>query len=264
MRIPDSLVGGFPFFTEAGAGELFMGIFLVPFVCGFFFLDAEERMEGSFLYQPAYCLDRVLREPAEQYVGEPGDIMLCTDDLLFWRITFTLALAGHPHHSGIVFRRPDGRLAVLESGPHDALDVETNDLLRHLRSYEEEGPVWIRRRRTPLTEEQSEVLTAWAIAQEGKRFALVRLGGQLTPFRSRGLLRTSAMGKPHGERHSYLCSELLMESLVAAGLVNPDTTRPAATYPRDVFFDRSRNPYINRHLNLAADWYPPARWRSSR
>jgi hypothetical protein len=29
-----------------------------------------------------------------------------------------------------------------------------------------------------------------------------------------------------------------------------------------VFFDRSMNPWINKHLNLSADWYPPARWVS--
>ena len=30
-------------------------------------------------------------------------------------------------------------------------------------------------------------------------------------------------------------------------------------YPRDLFFGRSRNPYIDRHLDMSA-WAPPARW----
>ena len=75
--------------------------------------------------------------------------------------------------------------------------------------------------------------------------------------------RSGTRGGPHGERNSYFCCELLMEACVAAGLVDPVTTRPAATYPRDVFFDRSCNPHLNRHLNLSCDWHPPARWVSS-
>jgi hypothetical protein len=215
---------------------------------------------GSYLYQPAYCLDEALRLPAEEYHPQPGDILLCTDKLWFWHVTFILAFAGHPHHSGIVFRKPDGTLGLLEAGPHDTLDCEILDVLPHLKSYDEEGPVWVRRRRVPLTEEQSARLTEWAIRQDGKRFALVRLGGQLTPFRCRGPLRTRFLARPHGDRRSYFCSELLMESCVAAGLLDPNTTRPAATYPRDVFFDRSLNPYINKHLKLDPCWYPPARW----
>jgi hypothetical protein len=218
---------------------------------------------GSFLYQPAYCLDEVLRGPAEPYCPQPGDIMLCTDRLLFWKLTFNLALTGHPHHSGIVFALPDGRMAILEAGPHDTFFVEINEAVAHLHSYEDEGPVWIRRRRVPLTPEQSARLTAWALRQCGKHFALIRLGGQLTFLRSRGPLRTRFLGGPHGERKNYFCSELLLESCVAAGLLDPATTRPAATYPRDIFFDKSWNPYLNKHLNLSACWYPPARWTSN-
>jgi hypothetical protein len=233
-------------------------------VCATCLLAPLEKTEagGSFLYQPVYRLDEVLRLPAEPYTPQPGDIMLCTDRLFFWKFTFSISFAGDPHHSGIVFRRPDGSLALLEAGPHDTLHCRVLDVMAHLRSYEEEGPVWIRRRRTPITPDQSARLTEWAMAQNGKRFALVRLGGQLTPLRSRGPLRTWFMGKSHGNRHSYFCSELLMESMVAAGLIDAKTARPCATYPRDVFFDHSRNLYINKTLNLSACWYPPARWTS--
>lgn len=45
------------------------------------------------------------------------------------------------------------------------------------------------------------------------------------------------IGKPHGDsRLSYFCSELVCESCVAAGLLNPETTRPSATYPHDLFY----------------------------
>jgi hypothetical protein len=53
---------------------------------------------------------------------------------------------------------------------------------------------------------------------------------------------------------------MVVESLVAAGLMDATTARPAATLPRDLFFGHSGNPYLDRHLNMEAGWYPPARW----
>jgi hypothetical protein len=98
--------------------------------------------------------------------------------------------------------------------------------------------------------------------QEGKWFALIRLGGQLTLLRSRGPLRTYILGKPRGDRSSYFCSELVTEAAVAAGLIDRRIARPAATYPHDLFFDRSYNLYLNRNFTLADGWEPPARWAS--
>lgn len=217
---------------------------------------------AGFVFQAAYCLDQVLRGPAEPYFPQPGDIVLPTDRSTFWTICHALALAGHPHHSGIVIALPDGRPAMLEAGPHDTPRCEVSELGTNLQSYELEGPVWIRRRTTPLTAEQSAHLTAFALAQDGKRFALVRLAGQLTLLRSRGPIRTRFVGGPHGDRCSYFCSELVTEACIAGGLLDPATTRPAATYPSDLFFNRSRNPYLAKNLKLAPDWDPPARWTS--
>src|SRR5207248_2542138 len=82
-----------------------------------------------------------------------------------------------------------------------------------------------------------------------------------TPFRSRGPVRTYFMGKPKGgDRKSYFCSELVCEACVAAGLLDPQRTRPSATYPRDLFFGRSYNPFIDKHLDVNECWRPPARW----
>jgi len=215
---------------------------------------------GSYLYRPAYCVDDVLREPAEAYLPQPGDIMLRLDGSIFWRVTHYLALAFNPNGSGIVFARPDGSLAVLEAGANDTMWVGTVDLLPHLQEYAAAGQVWIRKRRVPLTPEESCRLTAFALRQDGKLFALQRLGVQLTPFRTRGPLRTYVVGRPHGDRHSYFCSELVCEACVAAGLLDPQRTRPSATYPHDLFFGSSLNPFINSHLDVNAGWYPPARW----
>ena len=82
----------------------------------------------------------------------------------------------------------------------------------------------------------------------------------MTPLRSRGPLRTWFLGGPHGERGSYFCSELVVECCVVAGLIDADTARPAATYPRDLFFGDSLNLYLHEHLHLEGGWLPPARW----
>jgi hypothetical protein len=222
---------------------------------------ADSQCGASFLYQPAYCIDDVLRGPAEPYLPQPGDLMLRLDSSKFWRITHYMALAFDPNGSGIVVARPDESLAVLEAGPNDTMWIRTLDLLPHLREYADTGKVWIRKRRVPLTPEQSAKLTEFAMAQENKLFALQRLGVQLTPFRTRGPLRTRFVGKPHGgKRISYFCSELVCEACVAAGLLDPERTRPSATYPYDLFFGRSWNPFIDGHLDVNEGWYPPARW----
>jgi hypothetical protein len=159
-----------------------------------------------------------------------------------------------------VFARPDGSLAILEAGPFNELFVSGWNVMDHLRAYHARERLWIRRRRTPLTAEQSAKLTAFCAAQVGKPFASLRVLGQLTPFRSRGPLRTEYVGKPRGNRQRWFCAELVVEALCAAGLLDPVTARPAATYPRDLFHDCSPNPWLNQHLNLSGGWYPPARW----
>src|SRR4029077_12313968 len=116
---------------------------------------------GSFLYQPAFCIDDELRGPAEAYLPQPGDIVLRLDGSKFWRITHYMALAFDPNGSGIVVARPDGSLAVLEAGPNDTMWGGTLDLLPHLHEYACEGRVWIRKRRVPLTPEESCRLTAF-------------------------------------------------------------------------------------------------------
>ncbi len=215
--------------------------------------------ELSYLYQPAFGMDYVLRQPVEVYRARPGDIFLSTGCEMWAKLGHWAAFTGAPQHSGIVFAWPDGRLALLEAGPHNTLRCRSKELIGQLQSYACFERVWVRRRQIPLTPEQSAELTAFAMSKEGTRFALVRMFGQLTPFRSRGPWRTCFLGASDGDRCGYFCAELVMEACVAAGLVDLATARPAATYPRDLFFGRSRNPYIDKHLDLS-DWCPPARW----
>src|SRR5262249_47363788 len=152
--------------------------------------------------------------PTCAYQPQAGDILFFTDYSKIWAVLFAIARAGHPYHSGIVIQLPDGSFRSLEAGFNDTTKVEVGELEPRLHSWH--GPIWVRRRRTPLTPEQSARLTEFALRQDKKRYALIRLFGQMTPFRSRGYVRTNFLGGPHGERSAYFCSECVLEACVYA------------------------------------------------
>jgi hypothetical protein len=238
---------------------------MLPFIMCCLLAGGEKgnSYEAGYLCVAAYAIDDAIREPVQRYVPQPGDIYMSTDRSWLINAGHRLAFSGQPNHSGIVIAMPDGKPAILEAGPFNGLKVEIGDLYRDLSHHDERTEkCWIRARKTPLTKEQSERLTAWAIAQNGKPFAALRMLRQLTPFRTRGPLRTFVLGTPKGERDRYFCSELVLETCVHVGLLSAETTRPSATYPEDLFFDRSKNRYLDTHFTLADGWHPPARWLS--
>jgi hypothetical protein len=217
----------------------------------------------SYLCQPSYALDDVVRTPLELYIPQPGDIFLASDKALWSRVGHCLVGGPGVHHSGVIFALPGGGFGLIEAGPFNKADIRVVDPWSHMATYMASGErVWVRRRRVPLTPEQSARLTAFALAQNGKPFAITRMLRQVTPFRTRGPIRIYFMGRPQGSRDRFFCSELAIETCVAAGLLDPETARPSATYPREIFSGRSLNPYIDRHLieNMEPGWYPPARW----
>src|SRR5262249_4949294 len=141
----------------------------------------------SYLAPPSYCFEECLHGPYSRYEPQPGDLFFATTNSQIMRIGHHLAGAADPHHSGIVVRRSNGEMALLEAGPHNTVRVEINDLIPQLNTYICEGDrVWIRRMKTPLTCQQDAQLTAFAERQEGKPFAWARVLSQLTIFRSRG------------------------------------------------------------------------------
>lgn len=225
---------------------------------------------AGYLYQPAFAIDYELRCPVCPYVPQPGDIYLATEAWPLARVGHKVVHSGAPHHSGIVFAMPDGRLALLEGGPENTLYIRTLELIPQLTKYFDSRRVWIRRRCVPLTPEQSQRLTAFALAAADRHFAAVRMVLEAGPFRKKGPLRTPLVGRPHAAcfdpedpepsmRRKYYCSELVVEACVAACLFDAETSRPMATYPRELFFGTSRIPYLRKHLDMS-DWYPSARW----
>jgi hypothetical protein len=217
----------------------------------------------GLVYEPAYSKEPDLCVEPASYVPQAGDIVLVVSDHLIWQVLFTIALSCEPYHVGIVVRMPDGTYGMLEAGPPDVTShVRISPLAERLTS--DPGRVFIRRRCIPLTAGQSDALTGFALRQEGKPYAYIRFLAQGTPLRSRGPIRTHFMGMSRGEPYSYFCSELVMESLVSAGLVDAETARPRATTPADIFFDESTNPWINKYLKLYPSWCPPQRWVAER
>ncbi len=239
-----------------------MGLFyaLLPCVSLALFGADPGPAEASYLYQPAFSMDYELRQPAEPYVPQPGDIFLATGRERWAKVGHWLAGTGAPQHSGIMVALPEGQVALLEAGPHNCLHCGLSEAVGQLESYAGFERVWIRRRTVPLTPEQSARLTAFAIDVHRKRFAFWRMLAQTTPLRSRSFLTWGA-GSPRGERSTYFCSELVTEACVAAGLLDPKTARPAAMYPRDLFFGHSKCTFIDARLDMSA-WAPPARWTS--
>jgi hypothetical protein len=153
---------------------------------------------------------------------------------------------------------PGGRLGVLEAGFNDTSWTRITPLEYRLAQYP--GTVWIRERLVPLTPEQDARLTEFALAADGTRYAVGRFALQITPFSGRGPLRTAFARGPREPGNRLFCSEAILEGAAYAGLIDPRTVRPGATYPQDLFYDRSRNPYIDRHPPLAGGWAPPAQW----
>lgn len=227
--------------------------------------DAPGQYDAGYLCAPAYAIDEDIRTPVQRYTPQAGDIYMSTDRSWIINLGHHLAFSGQPNHSGIVILMPDGKPAILEGGPFNGLKVEIVDLFYDLNHHAERTEqCWIRARKTPLTKEQSDDLTAFAINQCGKPFAARRMLRQMTPFRTRGPLRTYVMGTPNGERDRYFCAELVMESCVHCKILSKETTRPSATYPEDMFFDKSKNYFLNNHFTLADGWNPPARWIADR
>lgn len=211
------------------------------------------------VHEPAYTRDPDLCGPTAPYVPQAGDLVLVVSDHPVWWLLFTIALTCEPYHVGIVVQHPCGGFGLLEAGPPDVSPkIRITPLAERLA--EDPGRVFIRRRCTPLTAEQSDALTGFALRQEGKPYAYIRFLLQGTPIRTRGPIRTHHIGKSRGEPCTYFCSELVMEALVSACLVDAATARPSATTPADLFFDESTNPWINQHLKLYPCWCPPQRW----
>ena len=212
----------------------------------------------GYTYAPARDLNLVIRYPARRYDPQPGDVILMSNTNALWTALYAAALTGAPGHIGIVARLPDGRMGMHEAGFNETLTTRFAPLDYRLNHYP--GKVWVRRVRVPLSPEQDALLTDFAVRTDNTPYNIHLAKLQFTPLSPRGPLRTAIFGRPRGPEKPLFCSQAVLEALVYAGVIDAETTRPAATFPRDLFFDRSLNPYVHRHPPLAAGWDEPALW----
>ena len=214
---------------------------------------------AGYLYQPAIDLHTVPRPPAVKYCPKAGDILLLSDPDPLFNVLYVFARSGKPGHSALVVTMPDGRLGVLESGFSFTPWTRLTPLDYAINVYA--GYVWVRQREIPLTQEQDRRLTEFAVLADGGEYDFRKFSLQLTLFRSRNPIVTRFCGKPVGPGHKYMCVQIVVEALVYAGLIDAKTARPEATFAQDLFYDRSRNPYIDHHPPLAGQgWCEPQLW----
>lgn len=213
----------------------------------------------GYLYQPARDIHLAPRQPAVHYRPKAGDVVLMSDTNKFWSLLYRFALTGRPGHGGVVVTMPDGRLGLLEAGYDGTLWTRLTPLDYKLHQFP--GALWVRERLIPLSPWEDARLTAFAVAAADQRYSLGKFALQATQLTPRGPFRTAHLGRPATRiLRRYICGEIILEALLHAGVLDARTTRPLATYPQDLFYDRSRNPYIDRHPPLAAGWGPPAQW----
>jgi hypothetical protein len=188
------------------------------------------------------------------YVPQEGDVLLFGSVSVLFTLTFPLARTWHPWHSGLIVRRSTGDLAMLEDGgddhPYAALRAPAERLPDWLRKQYWRPRTWVRRRRTPLTPEQSRALTVFAETQAYKPFATTHdFAIMLLPGRPQR--------RTFPDRDRWYCSELMLEALVTARIVCPSQIpRPEALAPYDILFDK--------RIDLSGGWHDPAVYSSTR
>jgi hypothetical protein len=191
--------------------------------------------QAGYFYQPFRDANDTWQVRLVRYQPLPGDLLLFDDHNKTITFLYELVGSGAPLHSAMIIERPDHTPAILEAGPNFIPRVYILEPLLRMKAYP--GTVMIRRPRQPLTTEQSEHLTCFAMAQEGKDYALARLFLQGTPFRCRVGLRKTCFAHTCMDRNRWTCSELTAAAAVAAGLLDRRRFPANAMYPRDFCYD---------------------------
>jgi hypothetical protein len=169
------------------------------------------------------------------YIPREGDMVFFNDHSVKWGVLYKLVGSDAPYHVGLVFKKPDGQCAIAEAGPNDTLRCRVLELAPRLYGWEHS--LQIRSCKKTLTPEQSANMTRWALAQDGKRYALGRLLLQATPVRCRAPLRKTFFGATYVDRDSYLCAELVIAGGTVGGVFDPQLHKGNTIYPRDIVQD---------------------------
>ena len=192
------------------------------------------------------------RQRTAPYSPREGDMVFFNDHSTKWGMLYKFVGSDAPYHVGLIFKKPDGRCAIVEAGPNDTLHCRVLELAPRLHGWEH--TLQIRGCKKMLTPEQSAEMTKWALAQDGKRYALGRLLLQATPVRCRAPLRKSLFGATYTDRDSYLCAELVIAGGTVGGLFDPQLHKGNTIYPRDIIQDDIHD--LSRLYHEAQIWLP--------
>lgn len=196
---------------------------------------AQAPLRAGHLLRHDRDAEGIVRQSSEPYEPREGDIVFFNDHSVKWGLLYKMVGSDAPYHSALVFKRPDGTPALVEAGPNDTLLCRVTEIAPRLHAFD--GTIHVRRCKKAPTAEQSAELTKFALAQDGKRYALGRLLLQGTPFRARGPVRRWMWGATLTDRDAYICSELVVAGASIAGALDPEEHKANAIYPRDLIFD---------------------------
>jgi hypothetical protein len=194
---------------------------------------------------------------AVPYVPREGDLIFFDDRKPFWDFLYSIAETAAPFHVGIVVKRPDGNLAVLEAGPDDTLHVFVLDITPRMNEFLKDFPkgnLQVRQCKACLTPEQSKALTDFAVRNDGKRYAWLRLLLQGTHFRRRGTWREEAWATTRLSREAWLCCEIVVSAAHLVGLIDGKVVKGETTYPLDIVNDNRFD--LSPNFGPAYYWAP--------
>ena len=231
-------------------GSIFLATFLVTSA-----VSAEPNQPSfGYLWDQTSNADGKVEKTSRPYTPREGDILLFDDMSPFWTKLYRIAGTAPPFHAGIVFKKTDGSFAVLESGPDDTLHVYLLDI--EPRLYNFKVSIQVRQAKRALTKDESEILTNFAYAQEGKRYAMWRLLLQGTYVRHRGGIKEKYLATTHDDRTRWLCAEIVVSAGTIVNLLDRDKVKATVTYPLDMVDDV--------RIDLSATYEPTVYWSSQK
>ncbi len=206
------------------------------------YADCPAHAQPTMLIQQRSC-DSGCKAATEVYVPQAGDLILFRNRNILARAAYYISLSGSTTHVGLVVAKPDGTLTMLEAMPGDP--VIMGDLGSRLTQYS--GKVSVRRRKTPLTAEESTRLTEFACAQVGKPFHL--LGLLVPPVSFPFKLITKPLDPNCLDRSRWICTSLVLRTCISAGILCPGKINPEGACASDLATDFC--------LDLSCGWCTP-------
>jgi hypothetical protein len=185
------------------------------------------------------------------YEPRECDILFYDDQSKVWEYLYNFAGTTPPFHTGVLVKRPDGSPAVLESGPDDTLWVYIYEAAERLHTFK--GILQVRQCKKVLSPEESQRLTAWAQAQDGKHYAMWRLLLQGTPIKTRGGPLRESLAYTVYDRKRWLCTEIVIAAVELVGVLDPKVYKASNIWPLDIVDDHNR-------CNIGHAYEPAAYW----